>query len=152
MYTVFGGFSIIFLEDIAQLQTVLDRPIYCSVLEDPMAIMGFFAFRKTDLVMKLEQNVRVSIAADQQEFRELLLRLRNGESTTAAGKLLNTLSFQNFSSKQMANFKTRWAHTNDAVSACNYIMLLKIGTTIITVKANHNIKKESIMSPKELEA
>ena len=72
-----------------------------------MAIMGFFAFRKTDLVMKLEQNVRVSIAADQQEFRELLLRLRNGESTTAAGKLLNTLSFQNFSSKQMANFKTR---------------------------------------------
>ena len=55
MDTVFGGFSIIFLEDIAQLQTVLDRPIYCSVLEDPMAIMGFFAFRKTDLVMKLEQ-------------------------------------------------------------------------------------------------
>ena len=107
MDTVFGGFSIIFLEDIAQLQTVLDRPIYCSVLEDPMAIMDFFAFRKTDLVMKLEENVRVSIAADQQEFRELLLRLRNGESTTAAGKLLNTLSFQNFSSKQMANFKTR---------------------------------------------
>ena len=30
------------------------------------------------------------------------------------------------------------------MSACNYIMLLKIGTTIITVKANHNIKKESL--------
>ena len=152
MDTVFGGFSIILVGDIAQLPTVLDRPIYCSVLEEPMAIMGLFAFRKTDLVVKSEQNVRASIAADQQEFRELLLRLRNGEPTNADWKLLNTLSLQNFSSKQMANFKTRLAHTNEAVSAYNYIMLLKIGTTIITVKGNHDIKKESIMSPKVLEA
>ena len=83
MDTVFGGFSIIFVGDIAQLPPVLDIPLYCPVSEDPMAMMGFFVFRKIDHVVKSEQNVRRSLAAYQQEFRELLLRLRNGESTIA---------------------------------------------------------------------
>ena len=107
MHTVFGGFSIILVGDIAQLPPVLDRPIYCPVSEDPMAMIDFFAFRKIDLVVKLEQNVRASIAADQQQFREILLRLRTGESATADWKLLNTRSLQNFSSKQISNFRTR---------------------------------------------
>ena len=45
MHTVFGGFSIILVGDIAQLPPVSDRPIYCPVSEDPMAMMDFFAFR-----------------------------------------------------------------------------------------------------------
>ena len=69
--------------DIAQVSPVLNKPFYFPVLEDPMAMMGFLAFRKIDYVVKLEQNVRASLAADQQEFRELLLRLFNGESTIA---------------------------------------------------------------------
>ena len=56
-----------------------------------------------------------------------------------------------FSSKQISNFKTRLAQTNEAVSTCNYNMLLKNGTTIITVKANHNIKQIKLLL-KTLEA
>lgn len=53
MDTVYGGFSIILVGDIVQLPPVLDRPLYCPVSEDPMAMIGFFAFRKIDHVVKL---------------------------------------------------------------------------------------------------
>lgn len=80
MDTGFGGFSIILVGDIAQLSPVLDKPLHCPVSEDPMTMMGFFAFRTIDHVAKLEQNVRASLADDRHEFRELLLRLHYGES------------------------------------------------------------------------
>ena len=146
---VFSGLSIILVGDIAQLPPLLDKPLYCPVPEDTVAMMGFFAFRKIDHVMKLEQNLRASLASNQQEFRKLLLRFRNGESTISDWKLLNTRSLKNFSLKQMSNFKTRLSHTNEAVSSSNYDILLENGTTIITVKVNQNIKKASKMSPEE---
>ena len=75
MDTLFGGFPIILVGDIAQLPRVLDKPLYCLVSENQMAMMGFFALRNIDHVMKLEQNLMTLLAADQQEFKELLLRL-----------------------------------------------------------------------------
>ena len=39
-------FSIILVGDIAQLPPVLDRPLYCSVSEDPMAMMKFLLSEK----------------------------------------------------------------------------------------------------------
>ena len=50
MGTVVGGLSIILVGVIAQLPTVFDRPSYCTVSEDPMAMMGFLTFRKIDHV------------------------------------------------------------------------------------------------------
>ena len=76
--------------------------------------------------------------------------MRNGESKIADWKLPNTYNLGNFSSKQISNFKTRLADTNEAVPGFNYILLLKNGTTINTVKANHNIKKTSKISPEEI--
>ena len=49
----------------------------------------------------------------------------------------------------MLSFKTRLAHTNEEVSAYNNNMLLKNGTTLITVKGNHNTKKARKMSNEE---
>ena len=46
MDTVYGGFSIILVGDIAQLPPVLDRPLYCPVSEDPMAMIGFLVSEK----------------------------------------------------------------------------------------------------------
>ena len=43
MNTVFGGYSIIMVGDIAQLPPVLDRPLYCPPTEDPIIIMGCYA-------------------------------------------------------------------------------------------------------------
>ena len=53
MDTVYGGISIILVGDIAQLPPVLDRPLYFPVSEDPMTMIGIFAFRKIDQVVKL---------------------------------------------------------------------------------------------------
>ena len=49
----------------------------------------------------------------------------------------------------MFNFKRRLAHTHEAVSAYNYNILLKNGTTVIVVKTNCNVKKTSKMFPEE---
>ena len=49
----------------------------------------------------------------------------------------------------MSNFKRRLAHTHEAVSAYDYNILLKNGTTVIVVKANCNVKKTSKMFPEE---
>ena len=49
----------------------------------------------------------------------------------------------------MFSFKTRLAHTNEEVSAYNNNMLLKNGTTLITVKGNHNTKEARKMSNEE---
>ena len=136
MDTVFSVFSIIFIRDIAQFPPVLDKPLYCPISRDPMAMMGFFALRKVNHVVKLEQNL-ITSKLDQQEFRELLLlRLRNGEPTIADWNLLNICSLGYFSLKQISNFKTRLAQTNEAVCAYNFNMLLKNGTTIITLIKN----------------
>ena len=56
---------------------------------------------------------------------------------------------EDFTSKQVFSFKTRLAHTNEEVSAYNNNMLLKNGTTLITVKGNHNTKKARKMSNEE---
>ena len=76
--------------------------------------------------------------------------MRNGESTIADWKLLTTLCLENRTAKQISNFKTRLACTNQAVSAYNYNMLRKNGTTTSSIKAIHNIKKASKMSPEGL--
>ena len=64
--TVFGGFSIILVGDLAQLPPAWDRT-YCPVSKDPMAVMGFFAFRKIDR-LKLEQNTRASLDPDNKNL------------------------------------------------------------------------------------
>ena len=46
MNTVFRGYSIIMVGDIAQLPLVLDRPLYCPPTEDPIMIMGYYAYKK----------------------------------------------------------------------------------------------------------
>ena len=68
MDTVFGGFTLILVGDIAQLPPVLDKPLYCLASEDPLAMMGRFDFRKIDYVVKLKQNVRVSLADDNKNL------------------------------------------------------------------------------------
>ena len=78
MNTVFGGYSIIMAGDIAQLPPVLDRPLYCSPTEDLIMIMGYYAYKKMNHVVKLEENIRSEKQGNNQ-FKELLLHLRNGE-------------------------------------------------------------------------
>ena len=99
-------------------------------------------------VVKLEENIRSKKQGNNQ-FKELLLHLRNGECTISDWELLNSCNISNFSSNEVKKITTRLANTNKSVLAHSYNMLLKNGQPLITIKANHNSKKANKLSSYE---
>ena len=99
-------------------------------------------------VVKLEENIRSKRQGNNQ-FKELLLHLRNGECTISDWELLNSCNISNFSSNEVKQITTRLANTNKSVLAYNYNMLLKNGQPLTTIKANHNSKKANKLSSDE---
>ena len=79
---LFGGKSIILLGDSVQLPPVGDKPLYYSKPPNTIAEEGFYAYRMFDNVVILKINQRaVGSKPDQILFREMLFRLRNGDSS-----------------------------------------------------------------------
>ena len=99
-------------------------------------------------VVKLEENIRSEKQGNNQ-FKELLLHLRNSECTISDWELLNSRNIANFSSNEVKKNTTRLANTNKSVSAYNCSMLLKNGQPLITIKTNHNSKKANKLSSDE---
>ena len=78
----FGGRSIIMFGDFSQLLPVLDLPIYNDAKRDSLSNSGIAAYKQFKEVYKLEIAQHQSEnSKEQQEFRNILLRLRNEEST-----------------------------------------------------------------------
>ena len=78
----FGGFSIIFFGDIAQLPPVGDKPLYHSVPKSEKQIKGLLMYHEFRTVITLTANERVKGSSQEQSnFRELLSRARDGNST-----------------------------------------------------------------------
>ena len=99
-------------------------------------------------VVKLEDNIRSEKQSNNQ-FKECLLHLHNGECTISDWELLNSHNISNFSSNEVKQITSRLANTSKSVSAYNYSMLLKNGQPLITIKANHNSKKADKLSSDE---
>src|SRR6266498_3142008 len=78
----FGRRSIILFGDFGQLPPVLDLPMYASTQRDTLSNDGFAAYKQFREVYKLDVIQRQSgDSEEQQKFREILLCLRDGEST-----------------------------------------------------------------------
>jgi len=80
---VFGGRSVILVGDFGQLPPVLDEPMYSQIpRHDMLSNDGITAYRQFREVYKLDVIQRQSgDSDDQRNFRAILLRLRDGEST-----------------------------------------------------------------------
>src|SRR6266498_2572420 len=84
----FGGRSIILFGDFGQLPPVLDLPMYTNnASHDESSNNGLVAYKQFKEVYELEQVLRQS-GTKQQEFRDILLRLRDGDSSIDDWKIL----------------------------------------------------------------
>ncbi|PKB92211.1 hypothetical protein RhiirA5_387844, partial [Rhizophagus irregularis] len=78
----FGGRSVIMLGDFGQLPPVRDLPMYASTKRDELSDSGFAAYKQFKEAYKLNVVQRqLGNSKKQQDFRNILLRMRNGEST-----------------------------------------------------------------------
>ena len=74
----FGGCNIIAFGNVAQLPPVGDYSMFIRKDGNERLLHGYAAYRQFDTVYFLKQCVR---QADDYTFRDILLRLRDGEST-----------------------------------------------------------------------
>ncbi|CAG8707285.1 7628_t:CDS:2, partial [Funneliformis mosseae] len=87
----FSKRSVIMFRDFSQLPPVLDLLMYTKVLRDSLSNNGLAAYilfkevYKLDVVQRQFRN-----SQEQQDFRFLLLRLRDRESTLADWRTLTT--------------------------------------------------------------
>ena len=85
----FGGLSLILIGDQGQLPPVGDRPLYHSTPTSEIAQQGHLLYLTFQKVVELTHNFRAQGATPEQvAFRELLMRLRTGDSTENDWKLL----------------------------------------------------------------
>jgi ATP-dependent DNA helicase PIF1 len=88
---VLGGKSLILIGDPGQLPPVADKPLYHAKPSNAVGEQGYQTYRMFDKVVKLTVNQRVQgMSSEQVTFRDLLLRLRKGESTVDDWKLLKS--------------------------------------------------------------
>ena len=86
-----GNKSVMLCGDPAQLPPVADKPLYHAIPANSIGKQGYLTYQMFDKVVKLNINQHVQGDSPEQiEFRELLLRLRKGESTVSDWRLLLT--------------------------------------------------------------
>lgn len=86
-----GGKSVTLCGDPFQLPPVADKPFYHAIPTNSIGEQGYLTYMMFHNVVKRNVNKRVQrINPEQTRFRQLLLRLRKGESTVDDWKLLLT--------------------------------------------------------------
>ena len=93
----FGGFSIVMIGDFGQLPPVGDKPLYAPPSDNDLSIHGHHIYQPVVILEQIRQQGTDPVA---QTFRDLLLRLRNGEPTQHDWELLLQRAPHNVSNRQ----------------------------------------------------
>ena len=148
---LFGGKSLILFGDPAQLPPVGDKPLYHSKPSNAIAEQGYTAYQMFDKVVILKVNQRVlGSALHQILFRELLMRLRNGETTENDWKQL--LARQPLEVKNIDYYEdvTRLYLSNNEVAQYNYQRLVELRQSIAEIFAIHSSAEGKNISAQEM--
>ena len=139
--TIFGGKSVILIGDPGQLPPVGDKPLYHSLPSNDIGLQGQFNYYLFDKVVKLSVNHRVT-GQDQNRvrFRDLLNRLRTGDSTKKDWKLLLTRQPSNVDNISEFDDAVRLFFNNEDVGLYNFKKLKQLGHPIAQVDARHSSK------------
>ena len=126
-----GNKSLILCGDPAQLPPVEDKPLYHSIPTNSIGEQGHLTYAMFDKVVKLHVNQLVQGNNPEQiQFRNLLLRLRNGESKVDDWKLLLPQQPTNVDNLEEFNDATRLFYSNE--------QLTKLKQPVAQVNAEHS--------------
>ena len=148
---VFGGKSLILTGDPGQLPPVADKPLYHAKPSNAVGEQGYQAYHMFDKVVKLTVNQRVQgMTSEQVQFRDLLLRLRKGESTVDDWKLLLTRQPSNVTNLCDFEDATRLFYSNEQVANHNHEQLTKLDYPIAHISARHSSALAKKMSSDDM--
>jgi len=104
-----------------------------------------------DKVIKLTVNQRVQgMSTEQVQFRDLLLRLRRGESTHDDWKLLLTRQPSNITDIDQFNDVTRLFYSNEQVGNYNHEQLTQLQQPVAHINARHSSATAKKMSSDDM--
>ena len=111
MDQAFGGMSVILVGDIAQLPPIGDTVLYHKKPTGDARLQGFCSYNSFKVVVKLKTSQRVN-SPQEEMFRSLQIRLRNGKSTLEDWKILLSRSVHLFPPAIAKQYSMKLAHEN----------------------------------------
>ena len=145
---MFGGISIILVGDIAQLPHVGDKPIFHSMPKTDKQVQGLLMYHQFKTVISLTENQRVKgNKAEQTNFRELMTRARNGDSTESDWEtLLSRTPNKVHNIRDFENFSVRLCYHKRKVAELNLENLKRFNKPRAVTKARHSRGAHAISS------
>lgn len=147
----FGGKSIILVGDPSQLPPVADKPPYHSNPSSALQEQRHLAYFMFHTVVKLKVHQRVQGSTPEQtKFRELLSRLRTGDSNQDDWKLL--LTQQPAIIKDMTEFRDsiRLYYSKEGVAKYNFEKLSALQQPIARINTTHSSDIAKKVTPDEM--
>ncbi|KAK3746522.1 hypothetical protein QZH41_016735 [Actinostola sp. cb2023] len=148
---VLGGKSLILIGDPGQLPSVADKALYHAKPSNAVGEQGYQTYRMFDKVVKLTVNQRVQdMSTEQEEFRNLLLRLRKGDSAHEDWQLLLTRQPSNIVDLSQFDDATRLFYSNDEVGTYNHEQLTKLQQPVANINARHSSAMAKKMTSEDM--
>lgn len=143
-----GGISVIMFGDFAQLPPIGDRPLYVPATNQQSAFHGFTIYRLFTTVIILKQVQRqCGTNPEDQAFRELLMRFRNGEVNQNDWNELLSRSPDRAHNYVEFEDTARLFYDKRSVGEYNHSKLTQIGTPIAAISAIYSGPSASAAKP-----
>ena len=138
----FGGVSIVFMGDFAQLPPVGDKPMYYTDPKDlsPYQVKGVELFKLFDNTIIFDEIMRQK-GDSQQRFRECLEKLSNGSFDRTDWEYLGKRSFFSLKPEEQDDFMKNAVmvcSTNLDTKSHNMARMRKLGTPLIPIRSVNN--------------
>ena len=138
-HQLFGGCSCILFDDFGQLPPVMDLPLYTTISRNELSDLGSNTYHSFDRAVVLDQIMRQSGHSPEQIlFRDILLRLRDGNTTISDWNHLMQQTPSNLNDITCFANAVHLFPTVESVVEYNISKLHNISRPIATIKAVHS--------------